>query len=157
MAEGVSEVLIPVVLMANGLAAGVLMGTQLGGWPLLESLPQGRYVQAHAFLSTRYDPFMPICFAVTAVGDGVLAGLADDAGTATLFGTAALLTLSTVVVSLAKNVPVNKWLRTLDPDHLPVDFAERDPRRHWGSWNWTRTALAALALLANCVAVGLTL
>lgn len=151
------EVLIPVVLLASGLAAGVLMGTQLGGWPLLESLPPNRYVQAHAFLSTRYDPFMPICFVVTAVGDGVLAGLADDVRTAALFGTATVLALGTVVVSLAKNVPVNKWIRTLDPEDLPEDFAERDPRRHWGSWNWARTALAALAALVNCVAVGLAL
>jgi uncharacterized membrane protein len=153
----VFEVLIPVVLLTSGLAAGVLTGTQLGGWPLLESMPPGRYVAAHAFLSTRYDPFMPVCFVVTAVGDGVLAVLAAGAPMATLFGAAAVLALSAVVVSLAKNVPVNKWLRTLDPDDLPDDFAERDPRRHWGGWNWARTALAVLALLVNCVAVGLAL
>lgn len=151
------EVLIPVVLLANGLAAGVLMGTQLGGWPLLESLPPARYVHAHAFLSTRYDPFMPICFLVTAVGDGVLAGLADDARTAAMFAAAAALALLTVTISLLKNVPVNRWLQSLDPDDLPEDFAERDPRRHWGGWNWARTALAVLALSVNCVVVGLAL
>ncbi|MER6666886.1 DUF1772 domain-containing protein [Amycolatopsis japonica] len=151
------QVLIPAVLLANGLGAGVLMGTQLGGWPLLESLPSAHYVYAHAFFSTRYDPFMPVCFVVTAIGDGALAVLATEVPPAALFVTAALLTLGTVVVSLVKNVPVNKWIRTLDPDELPADFAERDPRRHWGYWNRVRTTLAVLGLLINCVAVGILL
>ncbi|MBP2327291.1 putative membrane protein [Kibdelosporangium banguiense] len=151
------ELLVPVVLLANGLAAGVLVGTQLGGWPLLESLPPAGYVSAHAFFSTRFDPFMPVCFVAAAVGDVVLGVLADRAVTAVLFLTAALLTLGSVVVSLVKNVPLNRWIRTLDPDRLPADFAERDPRRRWGGWNRARTALAVLALLFNCVAVGLLL
>lgn len=153
----VLELLVPLVVLANGLAAGVLVGSQLGGWPLLESLPPAGYVSAHAFFSTRFDPFMPICFAGTAVGDLVLSVLSDRTVAAVLFVVAGLLTLATVAVSLAKNVPVNRWIRTLDPDRLPADFAERDPRRSWGGWNRARTALAVLALLFNCVAVGLLL
>ncbi|WP_340682689.1 DUF1772 domain-containing protein [Amycolatopsis coloradensis] len=151
------EIVIPVVLLANGLAAGVLVGTQLGGWPLLDTLPAARYVQAHGFFSTRYDPFMPLCFLGTVLGDGVLALAANRAGAQVLFGAAGLLAAGTVVISLVKNVPVNKWIRTLDPENLPDDFAERDPRRHWGGWNRARTVSATLALLANCAAVGLLL
>ncbi|MEU6731372.1 DUF1772 domain-containing protein [Nonomuraea wenchangensis] len=151
------EILVPVVLLVNGLAAGVLMGTQLGGWPLLQSLPPGRYVHAHAFFSTRFDPFMPICLIGTLAGDAALALLAGPPAATVLFAVAGALALGTVTVSLVKNVPVNRWIRGLDPDHLPEDFAERDPRRHWGGWNRARSAMSVAALAVNCVAVGLLL
>jgi uncharacterized membrane protein len=149
------EVLVPLVLLANGLAAGVLVGTQLGGMPLLEALPPARYVHAHAFFSTRFDPFMPLCLLGTVLGDIVLGIVAGTANA--LFLAAAAGASASMVISLVKNVPVNKWIRTLDPASLPGDFAERDPRRDWGGWNRARTYLVVLAMAANCVAVGLVL
>ncbi|MET9262154.1 DUF1772 domain-containing protein [Amycolatopsis sp. NPDC004079] len=148
--------LFPVVLLANGLAAGVLVGTQLGGWPLLRGLPPDRYVQAHAFFATRYDPFMPLCFVFTFAGDAALA-FSDTGPRRALFAAAALLTGVAMAVSLAKNVPVNRWLRTLDPDRLPADFARLDPRKHWGAWNRVRSTLSVLAFALNCVALGFLL
>ncbi|OXM55198.1 DUF1772 domain-containing protein [Amycolatopsis alba] len=148
--------LLPLVLLANGLAAGVLVGTQLGGWPLLRGLPPDRYVQAHAFFATRYDPFMPVCFVVTFAGDLALV-FADDGPRRVAFGVAALLTVTAMVISLVKNVPVNKWLRTLDPDNLPADFARLDPRKHWGAWNRVRGTLSVLAFALNCAALGFLL
>lgn len=149
------SLLLPVVLVASGLAAGVLAGTQLGGFPLLAALPADRYVHAHAFFATRYDPFMPTCFVVTAVGDVVLAVLAPEAAVSALFVLGALLTVTTMTVSVRKNVPVNKWVRTLDPKRLPDDFDRLDPRASWGLWNRVRSGLAALAFLVNCAALGL--
>ncbi|MFE0021548.1 anthrone oxygenase family protein [Amycolatopsis sp. NPDC059021] len=153
-------VLLPLVLLANGLSAGVLVGTQLGGWPLLARLPPEEYVRAHAFFATRFDPFMPVCLVLTVLGDGVLAVAAavrrDYVSTA-LFGGAAVLALCTIVISLTKNVPVNRWVSTLDPQRLPPDFSARDPRRHWGPWNRARFRLSTLALAANCFALGLLL
>lgn len=149
------EVLVPVVLLCNGLAAGVLAGTLLGGWPLMDTLSAREYVHAHAFFSTRYDPFMPGCLLGTVLADGALAAFAD-AGRA-LFALAGLCALATVVISLTKNVPINRWVRELDPDDLPADFGERDPRRYWGKWNRTRAGLTVAALLANCVALALLL
>jgi uncharacterized membrane protein len=142
--------LVLVVVLANGLAAGVLLSTQLGGWPLLRSLPADRYVQAHAFFSTRYDPWMPICLLCTLIGDAVLAVLADPAVARVLFALAAVLALATGVISLTKNVPVNRLIRTFDPDHLPADFASRDPRPGWGRWNRRRSVLGMLAFVINC-------
>ncbi|GAA3105062.1 DUF1772 domain-containing protein [Nonomuraea salmonea] len=157
MEELVLEIVVPLVLLANGLAAGVLLGTQMGGWPLLDSLPPDRYVHAHAFFSTRFDPFMPACLLLTTVGDLALALLVDGPVARVLYLVAAALCLGTIAISVTKNVPVNRWVRTLDPDHLPDDFAQRDPRRQWGSWNRVRTALSTLALIVNCALVGLTL
>ena len=68
--------LTPLVLLLNGLAAGVLFGTQLGGFPYLASLPVDRYVHAHAFFGSRYDPAMPLCLVGTVGCDVALAFLA---------------------------------------------------------------------------------
>jgi uncharacterized membrane protein len=153
----VLEIVVSLVLLANGLAAGVLLGTQLGGWPLLASLPPDRYVHAHAFFSTRYDPFMPACLLITTLGDLALGLLAVSPVARVSYLVAAALCLGTIAISLTQNVPVNRWVRDLDPDNLPEDFAERDPRRRWGTWNRIRTALSTLALFINCAVVGLAL
>lgn len=147
------ELLIPVVLLASGLAAGVMMWTQLGGMPLLNALPPDRYVFAHAFFANRYDPFMPICMLVTFLGDVLLALTTTSAALGVLFGLGAVLAAGAIVISLAKNVPVNKWIQTLDPDNLPPDFASMDPRPQWGGWNRTRAVFAVVAFGANCAAL----
>ncbi|NSC21567.1 DUF1772 domain-containing protein [Streptomyces albus subsp. chlorinus] len=147
-------VVLPFVLLANGLGAGVMMNTQLGGFAYLRQLPPDRYVHAHAFYSTRYDPFMPLCIVATLLGAGALAVAENTLPLRLLHGLAALLALATLTVSVVKNVPVNKWVQSLDPQRLPPDFGLRDPRRSWGVWNQLRTWLLTAALAVNCVAVG---
>jgi uncharacterized membrane protein len=146
------EFLAPVVLLANGLAAGVLAGAVLGGLPLLLTLPVDRYVHAHGFFGTRYDPFMPICLIVTLVGDLVLSVLAP-ARAVVPFAVAGLLAAAVVTISLTKNAPVNRWMAALNPEDLPADF--EDPRRSWSFWHRLRTVLAVVALVSNVVAIGL--
>ena len=147
-----SNFVIPVVLLVNGLAAGVLVGTELGGFPLMAALPADRYVQAHAFFSTRYDPFMPACLVLTVLGDAVLAAVTSG-GPSALHALAGIAALGTVVISLTKNVPLNKWVRTVDPRNPPDDWQER--RRRWGQWNRRRAVMVTLALALNCAALGL--
>ncbi|QNP69671.1 DUF1772 domain-containing protein [Streptomyces roseirectus] len=149
--------LVPLVLLLNGLAAGVLFGTQLGGFPYLASLPADRYVEAHAFFGTRYDPAMPLCLVGTVGCDTALAFLAPEPVARAAFAVAAVLAAATSVISVAKNVPVNRWMRTLDPEDLPADFADRDPRHDWGAWNRRRSLLTIAALLINCAALGVLL
>lgn len=149
------NVLAPLLLLANGLAAGVMLGTQLGGFPYMASLPVNRYVYAHAFLGQRYDPTMPICLIGTVVLDVALAVTAPDPAARVLFGVAALLTATTPVIAVLKNAPVNRWMRTLDPDDLPADF--KDPRPEWGAWNSRRSWITLLALAVNCTALGFLL
>ncbi|MHC0432288.1 anthrone oxygenase family protein [Streptomyces sp. O3] len=147
--------LAPALLLLNGLAAGVLFGTQLGGFPYLASLPTGPYVHAHAFFGQRYDPAMPICLVGTFALDVVLAAVESDGAARTLFAVAAVLALATALISVTKNAPVNRWMRTIDPDDLPDDF--QDPRREWGAWNRRRSLLTIAALVANCAALGFLL
>ncbi|HVK25895.1 MAG TPA: DUF1772 domain-containing protein [Actinokineospora sp.] len=150
-------VLIPLVLLMSGLSAGVLLGTQLGGFPLLAALPTDRYVHAHAFFATRYDPFMPICFVGTVLGDIALAVLAPKAAASAIYVVGAVLALATVLISLIKNVPTNKWVQTLDPDNLPEGPDYEGTRTEWGRWNRNRSYLAVAALVANCAALALLL
>lgn len=145
--------LIPLVLLMNGLAAGCMLGTLLGGWPLLAGLPDEGYVRTHAFFSGRYDPYMPICTLGTLLGDTVLAATVGDGWARSCFTTAALLALCTVVISFAKNVPVNRWIRTVDPDNLPAGFDATARRGQWGLWNKRRSVITMLALLSNCAAL----
>ncbi|MFI8965366.1 anthrone oxygenase family protein [Streptomyces sp. NPDC053493] len=151
------NVLAPLLLLFNGLAAGVLFGTQLGGFPYLASLPTDRYVHAHAFFGQRYDPAMPVCLLGTVVLDALLA-LGVGGGAAperTLFAVAGVLAAATALISLTKNAPVNRWMRTVDPDDLPADF--QHTRDSWGAWNRRRSLLTIAALVANCAALGFLL
>ncbi|GIF07075.1 hypothetical protein Asi03nite_46130 [Actinoplanes siamensis] len=149
----VTTPLIPVVLLAAGLAAGVMMWTQLGGWPLLSTLPPDRYVYTHAFFAGRYDPFMPACMLVAGAGDVALAVLVEPPPARWLFALAGLLGALCIAISISRNVPVNRWIRTLDPDNLPADFAAVDPRRSWGGWNRLRAVLSIAAFALNCLAL----
>jgi uncharacterized membrane protein len=145
----VEHFLVPLALLGGGLAAGGLMISSLGGAPLLLILPADQYVPVHQFLVTRFDPFMPISLCAGLIADAVLTFTASNGTGQTLAGTAAALLVVAVVVSLTKNVPINKWVARLDPSALPTDFERVDPRVRWRNWNLVRTALAVTALVLN--------
>jgi len=148
----VTELLMAVVVAGNGVAAGVFAGTLLGGVPLLMALPPDRYVHAHRFLSTRYDPFMPVTLALTALLDLGLAFFGPEPGRP-VFGLARLLLIAVMTVSVTRTVPINRWIGTLDPERLPADWDQRDPRASWNTWNRVRSGLAIAALFVNVAAV----
>lgn len=134
------------------------MIASLGGAPFLLQLPTAQYVPAHQFLVTRFDPFMPISFCIGLIADLILASAGDSTAAAKgLTSTAAVLLILALVVSVTKNVPINRWVSRLDPGSLPDDFAQIDPRVRWRNWNLIRTALAVAALLANVATVGAVL
>jgi uncharacterized membrane protein len=150
----VVQVLLPLVLIASGFAAGGLMIAVLGGAPLQFVLPVDRYIPVHQFLTTRFDPFMPINLAGGFVLDMVLVFVAPTTPVRILCGVAGLFLISSIMVSLTKNYPINKWVATLDPENLPENWAELDPRVKWRNWNSVRAAFAVVALVANVTAVG---
>lgn len=144
-------VLVPVVVLTAGLAGGVMMWTQLGGWPLMSSMTPENYVYTHRFLSTRYDPFMPACMLITAAGAATLAVVVHAPLTRTLFALVSVLSVTTIGISLRKNVPVNRWMHTLDPARPPDDLPL--VRRRWGSWNRVRAVLSVTAFALTCAAL----
>lgn len=144
----VVQVLMPVALLAGGLAAGGLSISVLAA-PLFTTLPTGMYVPVHKGLVTRFDPFMPISLLSCLLCDVALAITAPELSVRLLVAVGAMLLLAAMTVSLTKNVPINRWLSTLDPQNLPADFDRLDPRERWIRWNRVRGALAVAALLAN--------
>ncbi len=151
------RLLLPLALLFNGFAAGGLMIASLGGAPLLLSLPSDRYIPIHQFLVTRFDPFMPISMCTALVVDLALALLAPNPASRVLVLTGGVLLIGAMVVSLTRNVPINRWVATLDPQRLPADWARIDPRVRWRNWNLVRTAFVVAALVANVCAVGVLL
>lgn len=151
------RILLPITLLGNGLAAGGLMIAVLGGAPLLLSLPTDRYIPTHQFMVTRFDPFMPACLVSALLCDIGLAAVVDSARSTALFTLSALLLVGAIVVSLTKNVPINRWIATVDPEALPANWAEIDPRVRWSNWNRVRTAMVLASLAVLVVNTGLLL
>jgi len=148
----IARALLAVAILANGLGTGVMLSTVIGMVPMKLALPYDRYVEMIQFMWPRYDPFMPIMNALAFVVDVVLAATTGD-GTARPYLIAAAILLATVmVISVVKNVPINKYVTKLDPARQPDDWDTADPRRRWRSWNMLRTGFAVLALAANILA-----
>jgi uncharacterized membrane protein len=144
--------LVPLVLLGNGITAGIMLSTVIGIVPLTLALPYRQYVQTIQFLWPRYDPFMPAVHGLTVVGDAVLAFTADTRAARSLFGVAALVLVAVMAISVAKNVPMNRYVMSLDPGQQPADWSRLDPRRRWRAWNLLRSGLALAALVLNAAA-----
>jgi len=148
---------VPLALLTNGVAAGVMVSTVIGLAPMQLAVPYETYVDTIQFLWKRYDPFMPIMNALAFLLDVVLAASLPEAPARLLFGTAAVLLLTVMAISVTKNVPINKYVMSLDSRAQPSDWALTDPRIRWRNWNLIRTTLAVLALLVNLSAVAVLL
>jgi hypothetical protein len=150
----VTALLVPVAVVANGLAAGVLLWTAVCGVPLMQMMPPDRYVRVHQFWGKRFEPLQPICVAVTGAVDVALAVFGPAGASRWLFAGAAVLAGAVIAVSATRNVPMKRWVMSLRPEALPEDFAQRDPRKRWGAWNLVRTVLAVAALVLNAAGIG---
>ncbi|MEO3806400.1 DUF1772 domain-containing protein [Nonomuraea sp. B1E8] len=142
------SLLIPLSLAGGGLAAGVMLSTVIGIEPYTKAMPYDGYVRAISFLWPRYDPLMPIVNAITFLADAALAVMAPSAGARALYTAAAALLALVMAISVVKNVPINKYVTSLDPGDPPPDWAARDPRTRWRTWNLIRTVLVLAALAA---------
>jgi uncharacterized membrane protein len=145
----VSWLLVVLALLATGLAAGVMLGTAIGPAPLALALPYDRYVQLIQYMWPRYDPFMPITNGVALAACAALALVAPQPTTRPLYAVGAVLLIALMVISVTKNVPINRYVMSLDPRHPPADWTARDPRARWRNWNLLRTALAVSAFAAS--------
>ncbi|EKX60724.1 DUF1772 domain-containing protein [Streptomyces ipomoeae] len=146
-----AELLGVLVLLGNGLTAGVLFAVALSVVPAMAAMPAARYVYVHQLLGRNWDPTMPVIVLASALADLALAMGSDIWSRTALFGTAALLLLAVSVVSHFRNVPINRRVKALDPQRLPPDWG--DPRPEWRRWHLTRTVLAVTALALNALAL----
>lgn len=151
------RILLPMALIASGMAAGGLMIASLGGAPLLLHLSYEKYVPVHQFLVTRFDPFMPACMMFAMVCDWLLTAFASPAAGHALAAGAGALLVGAIVISLTRNVPINRWVHTLRADSMPPNWESLDPRTRWRNWNLARTTLGVAALLLNALLVAVLL
>jgi uncharacterized membrane protein len=150
MTTDVVDVLGVTALLGSGVTAGVLFAVALSVLPAMFAMPADRYVYAHQLIGRNWDPTMPIIVLGSTVLDIVLSVLVSGPAR-TLFIAGAVLLLGVSVVSHFCNVPINRRVKTIDPQEIPPDWA--DPRPLWRRWHLLRTALAMLGLLVNGVAI----
>ncbi|HEX5494328.1 MAG TPA: anthrone oxygenase family protein [Mycobacteriales bacterium] len=148
-----TQILLSLALLTSGPAAGVLIGSATGPVLMLRSLPPSRYVEMHRLLARRPEPFQPICFVTATICDLALAVTVRNAGTSLLFLLAATCGAGVIMVSKARSNPLKRFATSFDPENLPDEWAQIDPRPRWARWNLARTALATAALVANVCAV----
>jgi uncharacterized membrane protein len=85
-------------------------------------------------------------FSAVAVGGGTARPV--------LAAAAALLAI-VLTISITKNVPVNRFVGGLDPEHQPANWSEVDPRPRWRFWNIIRTTIAVVAFALNVTGTAL--
>lgn len=140
-------------VLGSGVVAGVLFAVALSVLPALFAMPMDRYVYAHKLIGRNWDPTMPIVVLTSTAIDVALVFLAQDARTRTLFVVAAVLLLAVSGVSHLANVPINRRVKSVDPERIPADWT--DPRPLWRRWHFLRTVLAVVALVCNGLALAL--
>lgn len=148
---GWTSVLGALATVVNGVAAGIMLSTVIGIVPLMRALPYPGYVQMVQFMRPRFDPIMPIANGGALVIDIVL--VVTGASDAQLRAVAAVLLAAVVTISVRKNVPVNRYVMSLNAHEPPSNWAEVDPRQRWKTWNDIRTSCAVLAFLCNVAAL----
>jgi uncharacterized membrane protein len=137
--------------VVNGVAAGIMLSTVIGIVPMMRALPYPGYVRMVQFMRPRYDPIMPLSNGSALLIDVAL--IASGQRAAGPHIAAAVLLAVVITISVSKNVPVNRYLMSLDPDDQPKDWTDIDPRKRWQRWNNIRTGCAVLACLCNAVAL----
>lgn len=144
-----NETLNIVALLGTGTVAGVFFAVAVSVLPTLFALPPGQYITVHRLLGKGYHPAMPLIVNAATIADLVL--LITTHGVGRALSIAALAAMIGVqCVSHLCNVPINRSLHNVDPDHVGPEWT--DPRPAWRSWHLVRTGCAAVALLSTSAA-----
>jgi Domain of unknown function (DUF1772) len=129
-----------------------LLAVALGVVPAFLALPPERYVEVHQLVGRHFDHVMPPTVIAATVTGLALAARTEIPVVRLLFAAAAVLHIGVSVVSQFGNVPINRRVKRLTPQDVPVNWD--DPRRLWRAWHLLRTCLAGVALAMNaCAAV----
>jgi uncharacterized membrane protein len=136
-----------VVLLGSGTTMGVFFAVAVSVSPALFAMAPDRYVEAHRLLGKGYHPTMPIITNATMLAGFALAALAPTAPAQALFLVGAVVVIGIQAVSHLGNVPINRELKAY------AGGVWNDPRPRWRFWHQIRTALAAVALVADGIAV----
>lgn len=146
-------VLAAAVAVTSGVVAGVLFAVALSVLPALRAMPTDRYIYTHKLIGRHWDPTMPVIVLGSTAVEVVLVFTAPD-DAAPLFAVGAVLLLVVSVVSHYCNVPINRRVKSVDPEAVPENWT--DPRPLWRRWHLLRTVVAVVAATVNAAALALT-
>ncbi|MFF4775723.1 DUF1772 domain-containing protein [Microtetraspora fusca] len=137
----------------SGLVAGMLLWSAIGGVPWMRRLSAADYVRLHQYWSPRFDPLAPIMVLGVLACDVALLFLAPTRASRYLLTFLVVALAAIVVISATRNARLKRTVMRLDPDRLPQDWDERDPRPAFGRWNLARTIIAIVVFLGNVEAM----
>lgn len=140
--------LIVVALLLAGIAAGILSAGVVAVRPALHSLSTGSYIVVKQAFDRSYPRVMKPLQLTTVIAEIVLtiAAATDGAGRCAVFaGLAAASTVTSVVVTVAGDQPINIAMASWSADAPPADWESQ--RARWDGFNVIRTAAAVAALL----------
>ena len=144
-----AAVLTVVLLVSSGIFAGGLVMVAAAIVPTFRALPANTYVKVHQTLSRYVDRFMPLTALLT-----ILVGLAltrlHTGATRALLVAGVLLTIAVAVISQFGNVPLNRKVRSWNPEAPPAETSHL--RERWRRLHLLRTFAGVLALAAFAVA-----
>ena len=147
------SVLAALLVVANGIALGIMLSTVIGIVPYMLAQPYEGYVRMVKFLWPRFDPVMPALNGSVLLADIVAAALARTDAQRAGFAVAAGLLAVVMGISVTKNVPINRFVTSLNAATEPTDWPRLDPRRRWRQWNLYRTSVALVAFVVNVLTV----
>jgi uncharacterized membrane protein len=144
-----TTVLKVVLLVSSGIFAGGLVMVAGAIVPTFRALPPKAYVQMHQTLSRYVDRFMPatvllailVGFALTWLQTGVVRALLI-AGV--------LLSIAVAIISQFGNVPINRKVRSWNPEAPPPET--KDMVERWRRLHLMRTCAGVLAMCVFVIA-----
>ena len=117
-------------IVGIGVLAGVLLGTGVDAY-VRGPLPEMSWTEQHQAMDAVFRQFMPVFFNGTAVLL-ITATFVSRGRARWLFGTAAILTVLSIVVTVAIEVPINRAVGIWTPGSAPVGWTVLRDR-----WLWT--------------------
>ncbi len=141
-----------IVLFVNLLAAGVLVGNELGTWavvhPALHKLPFDHEVRAEQQVTKRYGYFMPALMLAAVTSSFAGAGLTSGQASSLLFAAGVLFTLM-LLITLIGNVPLNVKTLRFNAEADPAEW--HAIRSRWDRLHLVRIVLDVAGF--SCIAI----
>ena len=144
-----TAVLTVVLLASSGIFAGGLVMVAGAIVPTFRALPATAYVQLHQTLSRYVDRFMPATALLTIVVGLALTWLHTGTVRA-LLAAGVLLNVAVAIISQFGNVPLNRKVRSWNPEAPPAGTS--DLVKRWRLLHLLRTLAGVLALALFAVA-----
>lgn len=141
-----TEILTTLVLVTSGVLAGGLVLVAAALIPTFRALSPGSSIQLHQTIDRYINRYIAPDTALTVVLAGVLIVLGDGTSTRLLLGTGALLCLAVTVISVTRNVPLNRTVRSWTTEAPASDV--RTLQARWARSHLARTVAGVLALVA---------